>query len=64
MTFEQYRQKVLAEIERRIGGKARFPIDEEILKMEFDKGHHYSIPAKWMIQNAIEQERKGGHGQT
>ncbi len=55
--YQRYRRKVVAEIEKRLGGKPAFDIDEWMIEDSFDKTHHYTVPAKTMIEDALTEAR-------
>ena len=57
MTLEKYREKVLAEIVRRLGGEPKFAIDEQVIEYSFSRKHNPSTPAKCMIEEAIRKEK-------
>lgn len=57
MNYREYRTKVLLEIERRLGGKVKFLIEEFVVEMSYDKKHHYTVPAKVIIQAARKEAK-------
>ncbi len=58
LNYLEYRAAVIAEIEKRIGGKPKFVPDEMAIEYSFSRGHHLSVPARCAIEDAIEEAKK------
>ena len=55
--YAHYRKEVLDEIEKRIGGKPKFKIDEQVIEYSYSRGHNFTVPARCLIESAIETEK-------
>lgn len=57
MSYQTYARKVRTEIVRRLNGKPKFKLDRQVIETSYWKRRHPSVPAKCLIQNAIDKEK-------
>lgn len=56
--YVQYRSRVIDLIEKRLGGKPKFAVDEDFVWFSFGRRHLPSVVAEGLIERALEKERE------
>lgn len=60
LDFKRYSAEVTYEIEKKIGGKPSFGLDELLLDHGFQRGFSASVTAEVLIDDALRKARESG----